>query len=66
MLYIVTKCYISRNVVYLVTCKECKKQGFGETINFKTRMANCRSCIINKKRSCNTDEHFIEEENHKC
>ena len=35
----------SRNVIYLVTCKKCKKQGVGETINFKSRMANYRSCI---------------------
>ena len=54
----------SRNVIYLVTYKKCKKQGVGETINFKTGMANYRSCINNKKRSCNIDKHFIEEENH--
>ena len=27
-------------------------------------MANYRSCIKNKKISCNIDEHFIEETNH--
>ena len=54
----------SRNVIYLVTCKKCKKQGVGETINFKSRMANYRSCIKNKKVSCNIDKHFIEEGNH--
>ena len=54
----------SRNVIYLVTCKRCKKQGVGETINFKSRMANYRSCIKNKKVSCNIDKHFIEEDNH--
>ena len=27
-------------------------------------MANYRSCINNKKRSCNIDKHSIEEENH--
>ena len=39
----------SNNVIYLVTCKKCKKQGVGETITFKLRMANYRSCIKNKK-----------------
>ena len=39
----------SKNVIYLVTCKKCKKQGVGETITFKLRMANYRSCIKNKK-----------------
>ena len=48
----------------MVTCKKCKKQGVGETINFKSRMANYRSCIKNKKVSCNIDKHFIEEDNH--
>ena len=54
----------SRNVIYLVTCKKCKKQGVGKTINFKSRMANYRSCIKNEKVSCNIDKHFIEEDNH--
>ena len=27
-------------------------------------MGNYRSCINNKKRSCNVEKHFIEEENH--
>ena len=54
----------SRNVIYLVTCKKFKKEGVGETINFKSRMANYRSCIKNKKLSCNIDKHFIEEDNH--
>ena len=54
----------SKNVIYVVTCKKCKKQGVGETISFKSRMANYRSCIKNKKISCNIDKHFIEETNH--
>ena len=39
----------SKNAIYLVTSKKCKKQGVGETISFKPRMANYRSCIKNKK-----------------
>ena len=41
-----------------------KKQVVGETIDLKSRMVNCRSCIKNKKISCNIDKHFIEETNH--
>ena len=37
----------SKNVIYLVTCKKCKKHGVRETIGFKSRMANYRSCIKN-------------------
>ena len=51
----------SRNVIYLVTCKKFKKQGVGETINFKSRMANYRSCIKNKKVSCNIDKHLLKK-----
>ena len=54
----------SKNVIYLVTCKKCKKQGVGEIIGFKSRMTNYRSCIKNKKISCNIDKHFIEETNY--
>ena len=38
----------SKIVIYLVTCKKCKKQGVGETIGFKSQMANYRSCIKKK------------------
>ena len=53
----------SKNVIYLVTCKKCKKQEVGETISFTSRMTNYRSCIKNKKISCNIGKHFIEEKN---
>ena len=55
---------MSKNFIYLVTCKKCKNQGVAERINFKSRLKNYRSCIKNKKISCNTDKHFIEETNH--
>ena len=55
---------LSKNVIYLVTCKKCKKKGVGKTIDFKSRMVNYRSCIKNKKISCNVNKHFIEETNH--
>ena len=55
---------LSRNVVYLVTCKKCQMQGVGETTDFKKRMANYRSCIRNGKISCNVDKHFVETDDH--
>ena len=55
----------SKNVIYLVTCRRCKIQGVGETVAFKSRMANYRSCIKNKRISCNIDKHFIEALDHK-
>ena len=54
----------SKTVIYLVTCKKCKKQGVGETASFKSRMTNYRSSIKNKKTSCNIDKYFIKETNH--
>ena len=39
-------------------------QGVGETTEFKSQMVNYRSCIKNKKISCNIDKHLIEETNH--
>ena len=39
-------------------------QGVGKTIGFKSRIENCRSCIKNKKISCNINKQFIKETNH--
>ena len=55
----------SKNAIYLITCKKSKKQGVGERISFKSRMANYISCIKNqKKMPSNIDKHFIAETNH--
>ena len=35
--------WTSDNVVYLASCVACNLQGVGSTINFKTRLANCKS-----------------------
>ena len=54
----------SRNVIYLVTCRQCYMQGVGETENFKKRTSNYRSCINNGRITCNIDRHFVEGEDH--
>ena len=41
----------SKNAIYLITCKKCKKQGVGQRISFKSRMANYISCIKNQKKN---------------
>ena len=48
----------SQNVICLVTCKKWEMQGAGETNGFKSQMENHRSCIKNKKMSCNIDKHY--------
>ena len=55
---------LTKNVIYLITCRKCKLQGVGETRDFKKRMANYRSSIKNKKISCNIDKHFVENLDH--
>ena len=39
-------------------------QGVVKTIGFKSRIENYRSCIKNKKISCNIDKQIIKETNH--
>ena len=36
----------SKNVIYLVNCKKCHKQGVGKSEDFKTRISNYISHII--------------------
>ena len=50
----------SQNVVYLAHCLTCNLQGVGSTINFKSRLANYKSHIKKKKRTCNIVNHFID------
>jgi hypothetical protein len=42
----------SENVVYLAQCVDCGLQGVGFTINFKLRLANYKSHIKHKRRTC--------------
>ena len=42
----------SSNVVYLAECVLCGLQGVGSTANFKSRLANYKSHIKHKRRTC--------------
>ena len=42
----------SQNVVYLAHCVACDLQGVGSTVNFESRLANYKSHIKYKKRTC--------------
>ena len=50
----------SGHVVYLASCVVCNLQGVGSTINFKTRLANYKSHIKHKKRTCSIVNHFLD------
>ena len=50
----------SQNVVYLAHCVACDLQGVGSTANFKSRLANYKSHIKHKKRTCGIANHFID------
>ena len=51
----------SRNVIYLVYCTSCGKQGVGSTVAWKPRLANYKSHIRKKVSSCRIVSHFIEK-----
>ena len=42
----------SSNAVYLAECVLCGLQGVGSTANFKSRLANYKSHIKHKRRTC--------------
>ena len=48
------------NVVYLAECVLCGLQGVGSTANFKSRLANYKSHIKHKRRTCSITNHFID------
>ena len=54
----------SKNVIYLVNCKKCRMQGVGKSEDFKTRISNYISHIIQSKAVCGIVKHFIEMEGH--
>ena len=49
------------NVIYVAFCMKCGKQGVGSTIKWKSRLANYKSHIKKKIRSCVIVNHFIDE-----
>ena len=50
----------SKNVIYLVNCKKCRMQGVDKSEDFKTRISNYISHIIQSKATCGIVKHFIE------
>ena len=50
----------SQNIIYLITCKICKIQRVGHTSKFSSRISNHFSHIKQKKRTCSTVNHFID------
>ena len=50
------------NVIYLITCSNCRKQYVGSAINFKQRFRIHKSDIKINKDHCGTASHF----NNKC
>ena len=48
----------SKNVIYLVECKKCRKQGVGSTEDFKPRISNYISHILMKRATCKSVRHF--------
>ena len=50
----------SVNVVYLAQCVACGLQGVGSTHNFKPRLANYKSHIKHRRRTCGVVNHFID------
>jgi hypothetical protein len=46
--------------MYLAECVLCGLQGVGSTANFKSRLANYKSHIKHKRRTCSITNHFID------
>ena len=49
----------SKNVIYLITCFDCKKQYVGSATNFKERFRVHKSDIKTNKERCGVAKHFI-------
>ena len=50
----------SENIVYLASCGICNLQGVGSTVCFKSRLANYKSHIKHKRKTCSIVNHFID------
>ena len=55
---------LTPNLIYLVTCKVCRKQGVGSTEYLPARISNYYSHIKKKKRTNKISIHFQENQNH--
>ena len=54
----------SKDVIYLVECKKCGKQGVGSTEDFKLRISNYITHVSKKRPTCKTVQHFYLTEGH--
>ena len=54
----------SKNIIYLVTCRACGKQGVGRTTAFQSRISNYISHICKHEPTCSTVKHFYETSDH--
>ena len=54
----------SKNIIYLVTCRACGKQGVGRTTAFQSRISNYILHICKKEPTCSTVKHFYEAPDH--
>ena len=54
----------SKNIIYLVTCRACGKQGVGRTTAFQSRISNYMLHICKKGPTCSTVKHFYEAPDH--
>ena len=49
----------SKNIIYLVTCKRCRIQGVGSTLDFQGRVSDYTMHMYKEKDTCEIVEHFL-------
>ena len=54
----------SKNIIYLVTCRACGKQGVGRTTAFQSIISSYISHICKKEPTCSTVKHFYQAPDH--
>ena len=53
-------CCNAKNVVYCAMCTLCLEQGVGSTTDWKPRVRNYKSHIVNGHKTCSIVRHFLE------
>ena len=54
----------SKNIIYLVTCKRCRMQGVGSTLDFQGGVSDYITHMYKEKDTCEIVEHFLKQEDH--